>query len=439
MPYYIFNFKKGDLSLEFESTDHRFVSYQMDKWIEEVAGITFLEPSEKQSVSTTELKPEEPAIMVKEEDIEVAVDNPVNTDIPSTITIAETIEEFEEPEEQVIIEDVEVNISIPTATTIIPAVSESEKSEPVAEVEEEVITDVSIPSVATITEVTKESEKLEPVAEVVEEVAEEVITEDPTPTVATIIESVEKLEISEKPAKKFIKEEDIEVITEDSESNVATITESVEELEKQVESAIKATQNIIKDSKEIEQTLKEATFANFDQQIPVQEKEVITPEIKPNEQEIIIDEKKDEISALDINEKAQNNKFYKILQEKFASLPEMVQSNLAKKSTEQTEQNLTAESPTIEELIDLKNPETLLDYLVIAAYYLKEIDLLDRYSLKQINSKVIKFIQKPINHAIIQEAVENNFLEVVPDYTGMADVTEYMITSEGINYLINVM
>ena|GEM_PF-3104785 len=350
MPYYIFNFKKGDMSLEFESTDHRFVSYQLDKWIEEVAGITITEPSDSKQ----------------------------------------------------------------------PAKTASQKSV--------------------------------------------------------------------KPTRKIIREEDIEVITEDS--PVLTATESVEDLERQVESAIRATQNIIKDTKEIEQSVKEPDFDSFDQKVPeitgivgelyntvsnetTEELNERIDEITEEVQEIFIDEDEDEdeddkdekidenedededdededtdaaedknmaeASALDINEKAQNNKFYKILQEKFASLPEMVQNNLAKNASEQTVQNSFSETASIEELIDLKEPETLLDYLVVAAYYLKEIDLQDRYSLKQINSKVIKFIQKPINHAVIQEAVENNLLEVVPDYTGMADVTEYIITSEGINYLINDM
>lgn len=286
MPYYIFNFKKGDLSLEFESTDHRFVAYQMDKWIEEVAGITLLDsrPAKKSS-KTIKTKPE-------------------------------------------------------------------------------------------------------------------------------------------KPAKKIVKEEDIEVITENQPSD------AVEELEKQVESAIKATQNIIKDTTEIEQTLKKPDFDSFDRTIP---------DITGIVGELPDADKKEETSALDINEKAQNNKFYKILQEKFSSLPEMVQSNLAKTISEQAEKTKPLESASIEELIELKDPQTPLDYLVVAAYYLKEYDMLDRYSLKQINSKIIRFVQKPVNHTVIQEAVTNNFLEVVPDYTGMADVTEYMITSEGINYIINEM
>jgi hypothetical protein len=229
-----------------------------------------------------------------------------------------------------------------------------------------------------------------------------------------------------KPLKRIISEKDIEVITETPELP----PETVEELEKQVASAIKATQNIIKDSNDIKLAIKEPDFETFAPEISQmanQTASALTDDTEENQEE--------ESSPFDVGEKAQNNKFYKILQEKFASLPEMVQNNIPKNL--EKEKKDEDSSATIAELIDLKNPQTPLDYLIITAYYLKECDLLDRYSLKQINSKIIKFIEKPLNHAIIQEAVSNDFLEVVPDYTGMANVTEYIITSEGINYLIN--
>lgn len=287
MPYYIFNFKKGDLSLEFESTDHRFVSYQMEKWIKEVAEINLEEP----------IPPKKPAKTIKKQ---------------------------------------------------------------------------------------------------------------------------------YKPVKKVIQEEDIEVITNEK----TQVSDSVDELEKQVESALKATKNVIKESNEIKQTIKTHEFDNFDAK---------TPEITGIIGDIQKPATEEKTSALDINEKAQNNKFYKILQEKFSSLPEMVQNNVEKNLQEQTQADNCTDTVSIAEFIDLKNPDTPLEFLLVAAYYLKEYDLLDRYSLKQINSKIIKFIQKPINHSVIQDAVSKSFIAVVPDYTGMADVTEYIITSEGINYLINEM
>ena len=48
------------------------------------------------------------------------------------------------------------------------------------------------------------------------------------------------------------------------------------------------------------------------------------------------------------------------------------------------------------------------------------------------------FSKIPIDHSIIQQAVSKNYMEVVPDYTGMAAVTEYTITAEGIDYITNI-
>lgn len=100
---------------------------------------------------------------------------------------------------------------------------------------------------------------------------------------------------------------------------------------------------------------------------------------------------------------------------------------------------VSEEASIIEELINLKNPESMLDYLLITAYYLKEHKQLDRYSLKQINSKIINFTKKPIDHAVIQKAVAKNYIEIVPDFTDVAGVTEYRLTDEGENYLLNVL
>jgi len=95
------------------------------------------------------------------------------------------------------------------------------------------------------------------------------------------------------------------------------------------------------------------------------------------------------------------------------------------------------EVKSIEDLIALKSPANMLGYLVIAAYYLKYFEKLDSYSLKQLNLKVLPIAKVPVNHAVIQEAINSNYLEVVPDYTGTAYVSEYTITDAGANYVQN--
>lgn len=129
--------------------------------------------------------------------------------------------------------------------------------------------------------------------------------------------------------------------------------------------------------------------------------------------------------------------FQQILQEKFSTLPEINEEIEARPTEEISEPEI--KFATIEDLINLKKPESLLDYLLITAYYLKQKEMMDRYSVKQINGKILPFTKVPVNHSIIQDAVAKNYLEVVPDYTGVAEVTEYSITPEGENYLINVL
>jgi len=131
-------------------------------------------------------------------------------------------------------------------------------------------------------------------------------------------------------------------------------------------------------------------------------------------------------------------KFYDILQEKFSQLPEMVTESLDKKLVK-NETKTTGESVSLDELIKIKTPETLMDYLLVAAYYLKHNENLDRYSLKQINAKVFPYTKKAIDHSVIQEAVTNNYFEVIPDFTEVVGVTEYAITKQGEDYFINVL
>lgn len=119
----------------------------------------------------------------------------------------------------------------------------------------------------------------------------------------------------------------------------------------------------------------------------------------------------------------------------------VLSSKLDEKPSEEIIEKQEAEAKkviaSIKQVITSKEPETMLDYLMIASYYLTEFEGLERFSIKQINAKIFAFAKKPIDHALIQKAVNNGYLKVVPDYTGMADVTEYEITPEGEEYFLN--
>jgi len=108
------------------------------------------------------------------------------------------------------------------------------------------------------------------------------------------------------------------------------------------------------------------------------------------------------------------------------------------KSTElNVKEKETVTDKSFKDILESKSPKDILDNLIITAYYLSEFESLDRFSLKQINSKVFNITKKPVDHSVIQKAVSKGYLKILPDYTGMADVTEYAITSKGEKYYLN--
>lgn len=88
-------------------------------------------------------------------------------------------------------------------------------------------------------------------------------------------------------------------------------------------------------------------------------------------------------------------------------------------------------------LLNSKNTKDKFHYLIITAYYLAEFEKLQRFSLKQINSKMMQNLSEVIDHATLQEAINQNFIEVVPDLTGISDVAEYKLTLAGEEFFAN--
>jgi len=101
----------------------------------------------------------------------------------------------------------------------------------------------------------------------------------------------------------------------------------------------------------------------------------------------------------------------------------------------------TIENPTFEparvkdqvflNLINSKNT------LMITAYYLSEFEKLERFSLKQINAKLMHNMSELIDHSMLQEAINQGFIELVPDLTGASEVGEYRLTHAGEDFFAN--
>lgn len=173
---------------------------------------------------------------------------------------------------------------------------------------------------------------------------------------------------------------------------------------------------------------------------PPKEKNLIRKLIKSPElkfKKVEIEAKKETLIEEEPEEESIINEFQEILNQKIKEEPEKEEINIVKSFKTEAPVIKNKEFTSLEGIIEDKNPQILLDYLIISAYYLKNIEKFDKFALKQINGKILPFSKKPIDHSIIQNAVTKNLIEVVPDKTGMAEVTEYTITSEGEQYLIN--
>jgi len=107
----------------------------------------------------------------------------------------------------------------------------------------------------------------------------------------------------------------------------------------------------------------------------------------------------------------------------------------------------TIENPTFEparvkdqvflNLINSKNTMDKFHYLMITAYYLSEFEKLERFSLKQINAKLMHNMSEVIDHSMLQEAINQGFIELVPDLTGASEVGEYRLTPAGEEFFAN--
>lgn len=72
------------------------------------------------------------------------------------------------------------------------------------------------------------------------------------------------------------------------------------------------------------------------------------------------------------------------------------------------------------------------DYLLLAAYYLSQIENQTAFSLKRINANLVKSGLTPVNHSVLEAVLTKGLLTMVPDLTGTAEVSEYSISPAGI-------
>lgn len=118
--------------------------------------------------------------------------------------------------------------------------------------------------------------------------------------------------------------------------------------------------------------------------------------------------------------------------------PEGVFDNLLKQSMEnpQTELSFKA-SPSIKKdnaflnFMSSRKIEKKIDYLMNGAYYFTQCEQKPRFTLKQLNTKLMQNLAVIIDHAVLQEAINRGYIECLPDLTGLVGASEYRLTAYG--------
>lgn len=88
---------------------------------------------------------------------------------------------------------------------------------------------------------------------------------------------------------------------------------------------------------------------------------------------------------------------------------------------------------SLSDLCEQAHAGTSEDYLLLASYYLNQMEHQEAFSLKRINSNLVKSGLTPVNHSVLEAVLTKGYLAMVPDMTGTAEVSEYMITPLGLN------
>lgn len=82
------------------------------------------------------------------------------------------------------------------------------------------------------------------------------------------------------------------------------------------------------------------------------------------------------------------------------------------------------------------NPQSPIDILIVTAMYVMNIENQERFTIKQLNAKLVPLTGKPVDHGMIEEAIAQNLVKIVPDLTGTSEFTEYTLTGEGEGYFV---
>ena len=136
-------------------------------------------------------------------------------------------------------------------------------------------------------------------------------------------------------------------------------------------------------------------------------------------------------------------------QESINSIMEKVQSGgvfdaILENSLNNPQTELTFKTnPTIKKdsaflnYMNTRKIEKKIDYLLLTAYYFTQYEQKPRFTLKQLNAKLMQNIAVIIDHSVLQEAINRDYIECLPDLTGLVGASEYRLTAYGEKVLLD--
>ena len=118
--------------------------------------------------------------------------------------------------------------------------------------------------------------------------------------------------------------------------------------------------------------------------------------------------------------------------------------NLLEKSIQAPQTELSFKpSPSIKKdnafinFISTKQTDKKIDYLLMTAYYFTQYEQKPRFTLKQLNAKLMQNLALIVDHSVLQEAINRDYIECLPDLTGLVGASEYRLTSYGEKVLLD--
>lgn len=165
--------------------------------------------------------------------------------------------------------------------------------------------------------------------------------------------------------------------------------------------------------------------------IEVEPEQPILQQAEPVESENVFDNASSLLKTINTIQNEQENPETSVAHETQTEATTDFGAVLEEKIENPTFEPAKTNDPIFLNLVNSKHTTDKFHYLMITAYYLSEFEKLERFSLKQINAKLMQNLSEIIDHAMLQDAINQGFIEIIPDLTGVAEVAEYRLTRSG--------